>query len=95
MTLGLGEPKVSHSNTAFCPSIKVYVLPSSVRICGGSSETQQEEEIRRNRTLPVSEAANRTGIFTNNIDVGVSEDGSVFIRGLTLVDSSVSKADIF
>lgn len=39
MTLGLGEPKVSHSNKAFWPSANVYMFPSSVRIWGDSSET--------------------------------------------------------
>lgn len=56
---------------------------------------QQEGEIRGNCTLPVKEAAYRKQIFTYDIYVGVGEDGSVFIRGLTLVDGSVSKDYIF
>lgn len=52
-TLGLGEPKVSHSSEAFWPSTKVYTLPSSLRIWAGSSEnkhTQREvSQPHRNR----------------------------------------------
>lgn len=40
VTLGFGEPKLSHSNKAFWPSANLYANPSSVRICGGSSETE-------------------------------------------------------
>lgn len=56
---------------------------------------QQEEENKRRLHTSCQIAANRKQILTNNINVGVGEDGSVFIRGLTLVDCSVSKDDIF
>lgn len=32
--------------------------------------------------------------FTNDVDIGVGEDGSMLVGGLALVDGSVSEADI-
>lgn len=51
VTSGLGEPKVSHSNTAFWPSVNVFVIPSSVRIWGGSSATTHTKRNETHRDL--------------------------------------------
>lgn len=98
MTAGLGEPKVSHSSKAFWPSANVSLLPSSVRICGGSSETTHTERSETcsdtHRQNSVKEMTGRKQTSTYDIDIRVNQDGAVAVGGLALVDSSVFKGDI-
>lgn len=98
MTLGLGEPKVSHSSEAFWPSTKVYTLPSSLRIWAGSSEnknTQREvSQPHRNRRYQRAAPGEQKTTRTNDIDVGVGEDGAMSVGGLALVDGRVAEVDV-
>lgn len=96
MTLGLGEPNVSQSRIAFWPSVYLYNFPSSVRIWGGSSATRHTETIctHAHTQIKIKIATCRNQTLTNDIDVDVGEDGSMFVSGPALVDGSVSKVDI-
>lgn len=94
MTFGLGEPKVSHSSEAFWPSRNVYVVPSSLRIWAGSSETAPRTKRSEPRDRYRHSKSRMCETLTNDIDVRVDEDGPVDVGGLALIDGSVGEVDI-
>lgn len=97
--LGRGEPKVLHSSLAVFPSVTLYNNESSVRICGGRTTTATHTGFITHITkaaagLMWSFHHKNGSALTDDKDVGVGEDGAVFVGGLALVHRSVPKLHI-
>lgn len=77
----------------------MYALPSSLRIWAGNSVNKEivhpkRCEPHRNARCERAAQGEQRASHTNDIDVGVSEDGAMSVGGLALVDGRVAEVDV-